>query len=180
MTPRQLADLIAAHAAALVLFARQWCDSPEDAAEDAAQEAYCRLVTLRSPPDDPAGWLFRTTRNAAIDAGRSARRRLKREQATARPVRWFAETEVDGLDAKVAVAALEALAPDQPEVAAQNGGKFPPSLEATGLPVPVDPFTRKAFVYELKDATAIIRATLPADQKTKSTFNRMYKVIIRK
>ena len=112
MTPRQLADLIAAHAAALVLFARQWCDSPEDA----AQEAFCRLATLHTPPDDPASWLFRATRNAAIDAGRSARRRQKREQATARPVRWFAEAEIDGLDAEVAVAALEALVPDQREV----------------------------------------------------------------
>ena len=112
MTPRQLADLIAAHAAALVLFARQWCDSPEDA----AQEAFCRLATLRAPPDDPTAWLFRTTRNAAIDAGRSARRRQRREESAARPVRWFAEAEVDGLDAEVAVAAMEALAPDQREV----------------------------------------------------------------
>ncbi|HJZ56377.1 MAG TPA: sigma-70 family RNA polymerase sigma factor [Gemmataceae bacterium] len=112
MTPRQLADLIAAHAAALVLFARQWCECPEDAVQD----AFCKLVTLRAPPDDPTAWLFRVVRNAAIDAGRSQRRRARREQSAARPVRWFAEPQIDGLDADAAVAALESLHPDQREV----------------------------------------------------------------
>lgn len=112
MTPRQLADLVAAHAAALALFARQWCDTPEDA----VQEAFCKLVTQKAPPDDPAAWLFKVVRNAAIDAGRSARRRTRREQSAARPVRWFAEPEIDGLDADAAVAALEALPPDHREV----------------------------------------------------------------
>jgi RNA polymerase sigma-70 factor (ECF subfamily) len=110
MTPRQLADLIAAHAAALVLFARQWCDSPEDV----VQETFCKLVRLRTPPADPAAWLFRAVRNAAIDAGRVTRRRARREQSAARPEQWFTEAEVDGLDA--AVAALESLPPEQREV----------------------------------------------------------------
>jgi RNA polymerase sigma-70 factor (ECF subfamily) len=112
MTPRQIADLIAAHAAALVLFARQWSDSPEDAVQD----AFCKLVTLAQPPDDPTAWLFTVVRNGAIDAGRSRRRRARREQSVARPVRWFAEPQVDGLDAAAAVAALESLHPDQREV----------------------------------------------------------------
>jgi RNA polymerase sigma-70 factor (ECF subfamily) len=112
MTPRQLAELIESHAAALVLYARQWCDSPEDAVQD----AFCKLVGQRTPPDDPAAWLYRVVRNAAIDAGRSARRRARREQSAARPVRWFAEREIDGLDAETAVATLEALPPDLREV----------------------------------------------------------------
>ena len=41
---------------------------------------------------------------------------FKREAATARPERWFAEREIDGLDAEAAVAALEALPPEQREV----------------------------------------------------------------
>jgi RNA polymerase sigma factor (sigma-70 family) len=110
MTPRQLADLIAAHAAALVLFARQWCDCPEDV----TQEAFCKLAGLRAPPTDPAAWLFRAARNAAIDAGRVSRRRAKREQSAARPEQWFAEADADGGEA--AVAALLALPPDQREV----------------------------------------------------------------
>jgi hypothetical protein len=64
--------------------------------------------------------------------------------------------------------------------AAKNGGKLPPALEAIELPVPVDPFTGKAFVYELKDATAIIRATPPPDRKSEPAHNRVYEVTIRK
>jgi RNA polymerase sigma-70 factor (ECF subfamily) len=112
MTPRQLADLIAAHAAALVLYARQWCDSPEDVVQD----AFCKLVAAGTAPDDPVAWLFRAVRNAAIDAGRARRRRVRREQVAARAERWFAEREIDGLDAQAAVAALEALPPDHREV----------------------------------------------------------------
>jgi len=110
MTPRQLADLVAAHAAALVLFARQRCDCPEDV----VQETFCKLFVLRAPPADPAAWLFHAVRNAAIDAGRVTRRRVRREQTVARPEQWFAGAEADGLDA--AVAALEALPAEQREV----------------------------------------------------------------
>lgn len=112
MTPRFLADLVAAHAAALVLFARTWCAAPDDA----VQEAFCKFAGLRAPPADPAAWLFRATRNVAIDLGRSERRRRRREEAVARPCRWFAEVAIDGMDAEEAVAALEGLPAEQREV----------------------------------------------------------------
>jgi len=104
MTPRELANLIADHAASLVLFARQWCDCPEDVVQD----AFCKLATA-SALEDPGAWLYRVVRNGAIDAGRVARRRAKREQIAARSVCWFAESKIDGLDAELAVAALESL-----------------------------------------------------------------------
>ncbi|MFO0823471.1 MAG: sigma-70 family RNA polymerase sigma factor [Gemmataceae bacterium] len=112
MTARQTAELIAAHAAALTLFARQWCDSPEDAVQD----AFCKLVRLRNPPDDAVSWLFKVVRTTAIDLGRSTRRRVKREATIAKPECWFAEREVEGLDADTAIAALEALPAEQREV----------------------------------------------------------------
>ena len=112
MTARPLADLIDAHGPALVLFARQWCATPEDV----VQSAFCKLAGQWAWPDDPVAWLFRVVRNAAIDAGKADRRRQKREAAVARPARWFAEDAVDGLDADAAVAALEALPADQREV----------------------------------------------------------------
>ncbi|MFO0801183.1 MAG: sigma-70 family RNA polymerase sigma factor [Gemmataceae bacterium] len=112
MTPRQLADLVAAHAPALTLYARTWCLAPDDAVQD----AFCKLAALRAAPADPAAWLFRATRNAAIDLGRSDRRRRLREEAVARPDLWFVEAEIDGLDAAEAVAALECLPPEQREV----------------------------------------------------------------
>lgn len=111
MTARQTIDLITGHAAALGLFARQWCDCPEDA----VQEAFCKFARLRTPPADPVAWLFQVVRTTAIDIGRSDRRRAQREAATARPERWFAQSEVDGLDATAAVAALEALPGEQRE-----------------------------------------------------------------
>ncbi|MBN9122598.1 MAG: sigma-70 family RNA polymerase sigma factor [Planctomycetes bacterium] len=112
MTARQIADLIASHAAALALFARQWCAAPEDAVQD----AFCKLVRLSAPPGDPVAWLFKVVRTTAIDRGRADRRRARREAATAKPERWFAEPEIEGLDAQAAVAALEALPPEQREV----------------------------------------------------------------
>lgn len=112
MTARQIADLIASHSAALALFARQWCDSPEDAVQD----AFCKLVRRSAPPGDPVAWLFRVVRTTAIDRGRADRRRAKREANTAKPERWFAEREVEGLDADAAVAALESLPAELREV----------------------------------------------------------------
>ncbi|HEY2783924.1 MAG TPA: sigma-70 family RNA polymerase sigma factor [Fimbriiglobus sp.] len=112
MTGRQIAELIDRYTAALTLYARQWCASPEDA----VQEAFCKLVGLRVPPDDPAGWLFRTTKYAAIDRGKADRRRTRREAAVARPDWWFVERTIEGLDAADAVVALDALPADQREV----------------------------------------------------------------
>lgn len=111
MTPGRLVALIAEHGDALVLYARQWCDCPEDAVQD----AFCKLMGAASP-DDPPAWLFRAVRNAAIDAGRSSRSRVNRERAAARPVRWFAELRIEDLDAEAAVAALESLPADSREV----------------------------------------------------------------
>lgn len=112
MSPAVLARLIDAHAAPLVLYARQWCDEPEDV----VQEAFVKLDRQDRPLDDPVGWLYRVVRNGALDAARNARRRQRRESAVARPVRWFVEPEVDGLDAETAVAALQRLPVEQREV----------------------------------------------------------------
>jgi RNA polymerase sigma factor (sigma-70 family) len=111
MTAWPLAELIDRYAAALALFARQWCAVPDDA----VQEAFCRLVVQNPSPDDPVAWLYRVVRNIAIDAGKADRRRKRREGHVAK-VEWFAEAEIDGLDAESAIAALESLAPEQREV----------------------------------------------------------------
>ena len=112
MTARPLAALVDSHGPALVLFARQWCV----ASDDAVQDAFVKLAGLRTWPDDPLAWLFRAVRNAALDRGKAEARRRRREQAAAKPVGWFREAEIDGLDAAVAVAALDALPAEQREV----------------------------------------------------------------
>jgi RNA polymerase sigma factor (sigma-70 family) len=112
MTANEVAKLVDLHAAALVLCARQWCREPEDV----VQEAFVKLVRQRQPPADAAAWLFRVVRNGAIDAGKVARRRRRRESTVARPESWFVEGAIDGLDAETAVAALERLPGEQREI----------------------------------------------------------------
>ena len=112
MTAVDFTRLMNTHAPPLILYARQWCAAPEDV----VQEAFLKLVALRQPPREPVPWLYKVVRHAALDAGKTARRRERREGVAARPVRWFVETEVDGLDAEAAVAALQRLDADQREV----------------------------------------------------------------
>jgi RNA polymerase sigma-70 factor (ECF subfamily) len=104
--------LVDSHGPPLILYARQWCDAPEDV----VQEAFLKLVALRHPPHAVVPWLYRVVRNAALDASKAARRRQRRESAIARPDRWFIEPEVDGLDAAAAVAALQRLPGEEREV----------------------------------------------------------------
>ncbi len=112
MDARRFTTLMDAHAAKLVLYARQWTDAPEDA----VQEAFLKLVRQRVEPHEPVAWLYRVVRTTALDIGKGQRRRERRETQAARPVEWFNEPAVDGLDAEDAVRALEALPPDQREV----------------------------------------------------------------
>ncbi|MGL4422207.1 MAG: RNA polymerase sigma factor, partial [Gemmataceae bacterium] len=107
MGPEELAQLVDRHAAALVLYARQWCATPEDV----VQTAFLKLVRQDVPPEKILPWLYRVTRNGAIDAGRAARRRKKYEnQAAAEAPYWFIPTEdPTGLDARTAAAALAQL-----------------------------------------------------------------------
>ncbi len=112
MNASELATLIDTHAAALVLYARQWSAAPEDV----VQEAFLKLMEARKPPPNSVAWLYRVVRHRAIDAGRVARRRQQREARVARPEGWFVEPAVDGLDAAAAVAALEQLPGEQREV----------------------------------------------------------------
>ena len=85
-------ELYRRHVRQALAVARRRGASPE-LAEEVVQEAFVKLFA--AAPDDPAAWLYRVVRNAAIDAGRASRRRVNRERAAARPVRWFAEPEVE-------------------------------------------------------------------------------------
>src|SRR6478672_6465746 len=98
MGPEQLGELVDRYAAALVLYARQWCASPEDV----VQTAFLKLVRLRTPPENLLPWLYRVVRNGAIDASRAARRRVKYEAAAAdHAAQWFMPSDdPTGLDAR--------------------------------------------------------------------------------
>jgi RNA polymerase sigma factor (sigma-70 family) len=113
MGPEQLGRLVDEHAAALTLYARQWCTAPEDV----VQEAFLKLVRQSVPPTHVVPWLYRVVRNGAISASRASRRRRHHEgQAAERAPAWFLPTEGLTLDAAVATRALEELPTEQREV----------------------------------------------------------------
>jgi RNA polymerase sigma factor (sigma-70 family) len=113
VSPAMLGELVDRHAAALVLFARQFCRSPEDV----VQEAFVQLARQAVAPDEPAAWLFRVVRNGALSALRGERRRRKHEVAAAmRKSNWFLPAETSRVDADWAGEALGELALDQREI----------------------------------------------------------------
>jgi RNA polymerase sigma factor (sigma-70 family) len=132
MSPKLLGRLVDEHAAALVLYARQWSSAPEDI----VQEAFLKLVAHQPPPDKPLAWLYRVVRNEAINAWRAAQRRRRHENiAAARMQPWFVPVSTTALDADAAARALHDLPIEQREsiVAHLWGGlSFEQIAELTG------------------------------------------------
>jgi RNA polymerase sigma factor (sigma-70 family) len=115
MDPELLGRLVSQHASALVLYARQWCDAPEDVVQD----AFLKLVAQRRSPENPAAWLFGVVRNTARQASRSDRRRRRHEAdaaASGRTPAWLTAPDGSAIDAEEAAAALRSLPIDQREV----------------------------------------------------------------
>jgi RNA polymerase sigma-70 factor (ECF subfamily) len=106
MDPQRLGQLIDDHAAALALYAAQWCCAPDDV----VQEAFLRLAGQGRPPDNAVAWLYRAVRNGALSAARSEQRRRRHESgAAANGPRWLLPSEGTALDAAAAAEALQAL-----------------------------------------------------------------------
>lgn len=99
-------------AAALELFARQWCAC----SEDVVQEALLKLARERPLPANPVAWLYVAVRRGAISASRSADRRRRHESKAARRRAWFEPNDADRLDAQAAAEALQRLPLEQREV----------------------------------------------------------------
>jgi RNA polymerase sigma-70 factor (ECF subfamily) len=104
INPEFLARLFDRHAPALVLYARQWCATPEDVVQD----AFVKLARLRAQPQQPIPWLFRVVRNAAINAGRNQRNRRRLEARWPAEETWFASDD-ERLDAQNATRLLAEL-----------------------------------------------------------------------
>ena len=111
--PELLAKLLDEHGPALVLYARQWCSTPDDV----VQEAFIRLAGQRDMPARLAPWLYRVVRNGAISAARGARRRREHESVAAhRADDYFEPSPGDRLDAVEAARCLDSLPQEQREV----------------------------------------------------------------
>ena len=79
------------HGPALVLFARQWCATPEDVVQAAFLRAYERIGQFdETRPFGP--WFLRSVVNGAIDAARQLDRMisLDQEDETGQPSGWLA------------------------------------------------------------------------------------------
>jgi RNA polymerase sigma factor (sigma-70 family) len=114
--PEILGRLFDEHARALLLFARQWCDAPEDIVQD----AFASLARQKPVPERVVPWLYRVVRNGAISASRQSRRRRRREERAAgyeaTPAEpWFDATD-DRIDAELASRLLADLDSETREV----------------------------------------------------------------
>lgn len=127
-----LSRLLDQHSASLVLYAQQWCGSPEDV----VQEAILRLMRQQPLPENPGAWLYRVVRNQAIDASRAAGRRTHYEQAAGSNRKsWFTPTAENEIDATAAAEMLESLPIEQREAIVLrlwSGLSFEEIAELTG------------------------------------------------
>jgi RNA polymerase sigma-70 factor (ECF subfamily) len=105
--PELLRRLFDAHAPALRLYARQWCDGAD--ADDAVQEAFVSLARQAALPDRVGAWLHRVVRNAAVSAARGRSRRRRREARVSIGEAWFSTVD-DEIDARDATRYLAELA----------------------------------------------------------------------
>ena len=64
--------------------------------------------------------------------------------------------------------------------AAAHDGKWPKALADVGVPLPVDPFTGKPFIFKLEGDTAIVQGTPPKGEEKTAAYNIRYEVTIRK
>ena len=131
--PDLLGRLLDRHAAALALYARQWCRTPDDV----VQQAFVQLARQSAVPEQIETWLYRVVRNGAISAARAEQRRRRHETAAAEMAgSWFVPSEPPGLDAAAAAAALENLTLDEREVIVAHlwgGLTFQDIASVTGL-----------------------------------------------
>lgn len=113
--PATIARWFEQYARPLVLYARQWIGGA--CAEDLVQDVFTRLMRQTNHPDDVQAWLYRSTRNAAIDQLRVRRRRRARETQSAQHCEaWFETRPADLIDADTVCRQLEALPNDLREI----------------------------------------------------------------
>ncbi len=109
-----LGRLLDEHAAALELYAAQWCDRLQ--AQDIVQDALLELVRQHPVPERIVPWLYRVVRNRAVSHFRSEQRRRQRERASAAKTPWFVPDEESSIDADAATRALEELPFEEREI----------------------------------------------------------------
>ncbi|HKB41291.1 MAG TPA: hypothetical protein VKD72_33005 [Gemmataceae bacterium] len=64
--------------------------------------------------------------------------------------------------------------------AVQNDGRLPAQLSDVKVPLPVDPFNGKPFVYKLDGQAAVLQGTPPKGEEKNASYNLRYEVTLRK
>ena len=83
VSPEVLAELIDRHWAPLVASV----GADDRAAEDVVQQAFIALAAERVSPENPTAWLYKTSRNLAINERKQRERRRVRQGKAAQPER---------------------------------------------------------------------------------------------
>lgn len=114
-----LEELFDALSSPLTLYAQQWCNSPDDA----VQEAFVDLSNCKSVPLSPKAWLYTTTRRKAQNIARAEMRRARHQQNFARQqssenlsADWFSSSDGATLVPEQIAQGLQRLPPDQREL----------------------------------------------------------------
>lgn len=103
---QQLQEIYVRNGAGLVLYARQWCDLPDDA----LQEALMELVKLDECPRDVVAWLYKVVRCKALNIARSEKRRSNHQrQAVEQRDDWFSMPHDSQAEAREIQSALNQL-----------------------------------------------------------------------
>ena len=147
--PDSLGLLYRRHAPALRLYARQW----PGAGEDLVHDAFVKLARQAPPPDNVLAWLYRVVRNGALEAGRSAARRRRREGRASVPEAWFARAD-DALDGREAARLLAELPLELREVVVARvwgGLTFDEIARLVGCALPTAHRRYQAGLHELRE-----------------------------
>jgi RNA polymerase sigma factor (sigma-70 family) len=144
-----LGRLYRQHAAALLLYARQWPGNGEDLVHD----AFVKLARQSPPPERVLPWLYRVVRNTAVAAQRATARRRRREGKIGASEVWFAAAD-DQLDAQDAVRRLGRLTLELREVIVARiwgGLTFQEIAQLVGCSLPTAHRRYQAGLTELRE-----------------------------
>jgi RNA polymerase sigma-70 factor (ECF subfamily) len=158
MTPLELDQLLTTAGPHLRLVAASWVG---DRADDVIQEAFLKLTSRRSMPDDPAAWLYVVTRRLAVKAAKKERKRRFDERMFAISRPDSSETDpAERLDALLLAEALDTLEPELAEIVVAHlwgGTSFERIAEATGASAATAWRRYQEALRRLKELMGIMR-----------------------
>lgn len=119
MHSNHIQELFATLSSALMLYARQWCKTPEDA----VQEAFIDLANCPSEPVYPKAWLYTTTRRKAQNIARAESRHrhhlvqlIQQNDADRSGEYWLEPNTTNGIAASEVLDGLDSLEPQDREM----------------------------------------------------------------